>query len=161
MAGGTPEHAALAAAFIGELRTALRGRPCRVYTSDARVRVLATGLTTYPDVAVVCGTLETAPEDPDALTNPVVLVEILSDATEAYDRGAKVTHYRRIASLKEYVLVSQSEPPVEVYRRGEGGRWELMEARPGDPVKLAALDVHLDVDTLYSNPLGPASFPAR
>ena len=157
MAGGTPEHAALAAAIIGELRAALRDKPCRVYTSDARVRVLATGLSTYPDVAVVCGALETAPEDPDALTNPVVLVEVLSDATEAYDRGAKAAHYRRIASLQEYVLVSQAEPLIEVYRRVDGGRWELREARPGDAVDLAALGVHLDVSTVYSNPLGAAA----
>lgn len=160
MAGGTPEDAALAAAFIRELGAALRGKPCRVYTSDARVRILATGLSTYPDLTVVCGALETAPEDPDALTNPVVLVEVLSDATEAYDRGAKAAHYRRIASLREYVLVSQGEPLIEVYRRTDGGRWELLEARPGDAVELAALGVRLDVSTLYTNPLGAGAPPA-
>lgn len=153
MAGGTPEHAALAAAVIGELRAALRGKPCRVYTSDARVRVASTGLSTYPDVAVVCGALETAPDDPDAITNPVVLVEVLSDATEAYDRGVKAAHYRQIAALKEYVLVSQAEPRVEVYRRAATGRWELLEAKPGEALELEALGVRVDVAALYSNPL--------
>lgn len=155
MAGGTPEHAALAAALIRELGAALRGKPCRVYTSDARVRVASTGLSTYPDVAVVCGALETAPDDPDAITNPVVLVEVLSDATEAYDRGAKAAHYRQIASLKEYVLLSQSEALVEVYRRAASGRWELLEARGGEAIELEALGVRLDVSALYTNPLGP------
>jgi len=155
MAGGTPEHAALAAAVIGELRAALRGKPCRVYTSDARVRVASTGLSTYPDVAVVCGDLETAPDDPDAITNPVLLVEVLSDATEAYDRGVKAAHYRQIAALKEYVLVSQAEALVEVYRRAASGRWELLEARAGETLELEALGVRLDVSALYSNPLVP------
>jgi len=154
MAGGTPEHGGLAAAVIGELRAALRGKPCRVYSSDVRVRVSETGLSTYPDVSVVCGQLVTAPEDPDAVTNPTVLVEVLSDTTEAYDRGAKAAHYRRIPSLREYVLVSQVEPLVEVYRRAESGRWELLEARAGDAVELGSLGVRIDVTALYANPLG-------
>ena len=152
--GGTPEHGALAAAMIGELRAALRGKPCRVYSSDVRVRVSETGLSTYPDASVVCGQLATASEDPDAVTNPTVLVEVLSDTTEAYDRGAKAAHYRRIPSLREYVLVSQVEPLVEVYRRGESGRWELLEARTGDAIELDSLAVRIDVATLYANPLG-------
>ena len=114
MAGGTPEHSALAAAVIGELTLALRGKPCRVYTPDVRVRVLATGLSTYPDVTVVCGAEETATEDPDALVNPVVLVEVLSDSTEGYDRGMKAAHYRRIPSVQAYVLVCRREPLVEI-----------------------------------------------
>jgi len=156
MAGGTPEHGALALAIGGELRGALRGKPCRVYSSDVRVRVSDTGLSTYPDVSVVCGQLETAPDDKDAITNPVVLVEVLSDTTEAYDRGAKAAHYRRTPSLREYVLVSQAEPLVEVFRRAESGRWELLEARPGETIEIASLGVRLDVGTVYSNPLAPA-----
>jgi Uma2 family endonuclease len=153
MAGGTPEHAALAAALISQLAIALRGKPCRVFTSDLRVRIIATGLSTYPDVSVVCGSLETPPGDPDAIANPIVVAEVLSDATEAYDRGAKAAHYRRLLSLQEYVLVSQSEPLVEVYRRVEAGRWELIEGRPGDLVELRSLGINLDVASLYANPL--------
>src|SRR5712692_2096843 len=82
MAGGTPEHARLAASIIGALTAALRGRPCSVFTSDARVRIEATDRATYPDVTVVCGRLEHTLDDPDSITNPVVIVEILSDATE-------------------------------------------------------------------------------
>jgi Uma2 family endonuclease len=153
MAGGSPEHGALAAAWIGELRTALAGRPCRVFTSDVRVRIPATGLTTYPDVSVVCERLERDPDDPDAIVNPVLLVEVLSPSSEAYDRGAKAAHYRRIASLGEYVLASQSEPLVEVYRRNAAGRFELYEARIDDHVDLASVGVTLSVRALYANPL--------
>ena len=153
MAGGTPEHSALAAAVIGELRVALRGQSCRVFTSDLRVRVMETGLSTYPDVAVVCGRAETAQDDPDAITNPIVLVEILSDSTEAYDRGAKAAHYRRISALQAYVIVSQAEPRIEVYRRADAGRWELTEARAGERAEIGPLSIALDVSTVYANPL--------
>jgi Uma2 family endonuclease len=157
MAGGTIEHGALALAVAGELRAALRGKPCRAFSSDVRVRIPETDLATYPDLSVVCGKLETAPEDKDAITNPIVLVEVLSDSTEAYDRGAKAAHYRRIASLREYVLVSQNEPRIEVQRRVEGGRWELLEARPGETIELASLGVRLDVAAVYTNPLDEAA----
>lgn len=153
LAGGTPEHAALAAAVIGELRNALRGKPCRVYSSDVRVRIEATGLTTYPDASVVCGQLETSREDPNAIVNPVVLVEVLSESTEAYDRGAKTQHYRRIPSLREYVLVAQHEPLVEVYRRNEQGRFEIIDARPGQQFELTSVGAAIDVSVLYANPL--------
>ncbi|MBK6849952.1 MAG: Uma2 family endonuclease [Proteobacteria bacterium] len=153
MAGGSPEHGALAAALMGELRLALRGTPCRVFTSDVRVRIVATGLTTYPDLSVVCGALATDLEDSDALTNPSLLVEVLSDSTEGYDRGAKAAHYRRIPSLQEYVFVSPDERRIEVFRRTEGGGWELDEALGGQQVTLRALGVTLSVDEIYANPL--------
>ena len=86
-----------------------------------------------------------------------MLVEVLSDSTEAYDRGAKAAHYRRISSLREYVLVSQSEPRIEVQRRSQGGRWELLEARPGETIELVSLGVRLDVAAVYANPLDEAA----
>jgi Uma2 family endonuclease len=153
MAGGTPEHGALAAAVMGELRTALAGKPCRVFSSDVRISIRETHLVTYPDASVVCGRLETDPEDPDAITNPRVVIEVLSDSTEAYDRGAKAAHYRRIPSLEEYVLLSQDEPRIEVYRRVAPGRWELIEARAPERVRLESLGVELDVAAVYGNPL--------
>jgi Uma2 family endonuclease len=157
MAGGTPEHAALAAAFGREIGNALRGKPCRVFSADLRVRVSATGLTTYPDLSVVCGKLETAADDPHAVLNPLVLVEVLSESSEAYDRGAKAAHYRRIASLAEYVLVSQNEPLIEVHRRNERGHFELIEARAGEHAELASLGVSISVDAVYENPLAGAA----
>jgi Uma2 family endonuclease len=154
MAGGTIEHGALAANTIGELLRLLRGRPCRVYTSDVRVRVAATGLATYPDASVVCGKLERDPEDDNTVLNPVVLVEVLSDSTEAYDRGEKFAHYRRIDSLRDYVLVSQREPLLEHYARNDDGTWTLREARAGQAVRLTGVPGELAVDEVFRDPLG-------
>jgi Uma2 family endonuclease len=149
MAGGTPEHAGLALAVGAELRAALRDKPCRVYSSDLKVRVLAT----YPDATVVCGKLETHPEDANAATNPTLEVEVLSDGTEAYDRGQKFGHYRRIPSLREVVLVSQRERRIEVYRRGARGWFELFEAGPGEAVELETTGAPLSVDAIYQDPV--------
>lgn len=156
MAGGTIEHGAVAMAVGADLRDALRGRPCRVYSSDVRVRVEETDLTTYPDLSVVCGPLQTAAVDREAITNPVVVVEVLSPTTEAYDRGAKAAHYRRLPSLRELVLVSPAERRVEVQRRAASGAWEILEARAGESVELASLGVRLEVDPLFADPLPKA-----
>lgn len=157
MAGGTPDHARLQAAAAGELRAQLRGRRCCVFSSDLRIRVLATGLATYPDLSVVCGKLEKDPGDDNAVTNPTLLVEVLSDSTEGYDRGEKFAHYRRIPSLKEYVLISQREPHVEVWRKNAAGKWELAEeGRAGESVPLASLECTLLVDEVYADPLREA-----
>jgi Uma2 family endonuclease len=153
MSGGTPEHSALAAAVMYQLQGGLEGRPCRVFTSDLRVRVAATGMATYPDVSVVCGKLETDPEDSCAITNPILLVEVLSDSTEAHDRGEKAAHYRRIKSLREYVLVSQRAPRIEVYRRNEAQRWELFESGAGESAELLSVRCSLDVSRVYRDPL--------
>jgi Uma2 family endonuclease len=153
MAGGTPEHAALAMAIGGELRMLLRGKPCRVFSSDLRVRVEATDLSTYPDVTVVCGQLERSTVDRDAATNPVLLVEVLSDSSEAYDRGEKFAHYRRLASLQEYLIVSQREPRLELFRREADGSWKLIEAGSGERLTLASLGIELNTDEVYRDPL--------
>ena len=150
MAGGSPAHSALAARVIAQLVTRLRGQPCQVFTSDLRVRVKATGLTTYPDVTVVCGPLEHDDEDAYAIVNPVVLVEVSSEGTEAYDRNEKFAHYRRIPSLRAYVLVSQREPRLEVYRRNDDGSWTLDDARPPGAARLDAIGCTLDVAEIYA-----------
>jgi Uma2 family endonuclease len=156
MAGGTIEHGRLAANVIGELGSALRGHPCATFTSDVRVRVLATGLATYPDASVVCGRVEVDPEDRNTVTNPVVIVEVLSDSTEQYDRNDKLAHYRRIPSLRDYLLVSQHERRVEHYRRNEDGSWTLRDLPEGGEVRLASLGCVLSVDAIYRDPLAPA-----
>jgi len=153
MAGGTLEHSALAVAFGIELGKALAGRPCRVFSSDARVRIRATGLTTYPDLSVVCGKLEKDSEDDCAIVNPVLIVEVLSDSTEARDRGEKWAHYRHLPSLREYVLVSQRQPRIEVFRRNDAGRWELFESEAGGRCELASLGCSVGVDEVYRDPL--------
>lgn len=156
MAGGTIDHGALAAAVIAALSGAMKGRPCRVFTSDVRVRIRETDLATYPDVSVVCGKLETDSEDPHAIVNPIVLVEVLSDSTEAHDRGEKAAHYRHIRSLREYVLVSQHTKRIEVYRKNELGRWELFEFEAGATAELQSVSCQLSVDDIYRDPLAAA-----
>jgi Uma2 family endonuclease len=158
MAGGTPEHAALAAGVIQALGSALRDRPCRVFSSDLRVRVDATDFTAYPDVTVVCSSLERSAQDPHAVTNPVLLVEVLSDSTEALDRGAKFAHYRTLTSLREYLLVSQTSPHLELYRKNAEGHWVLFEARAGETLTLTSVgEVELRVDDVYRDPLSVAT----
>ncbi len=156
MAGGTPTHARLAAAIIVALSRALADRPCEVFTSDLRVRVEATDLSTYPDVTVVCGELQASALDSNAVTNPTLIVEVLSASTEGYDRGEKFAHYRRLPSLREYVLVSSSEPRLEAYSRNDAGEWVLHEAGPGESLRLRSIEgAQLETDVIYRNRLTP------
>ncbi len=160
MAGGTFEHGRLAAAVTVALTLGLRGRPCAVVNSDVRVRIEATDRTTYPDVTVVCGQRQASPTDQHAVTNPTVLVEVLSEGTELSDRTEKFAHYKRLPSLLEYVLVNQRMKKIEVYRRDEQG-WLLVEAGAGERLTLKSIDVVLDIDDIYFDPLAPAEPEAR
>lgn len=148
MAGGTPEHAALAMAVGRQLGNQLAGTPRRVFSSDLRVRVLATGLATYPDVSVVCGRSERDPDSPTTVTNPKVLVEVTSDSSEHYDRGPKLEHYQQIASLEAVVVVSHRERRVDVWSRAEG-HWTSASSGEGGTAPVAALAASIDVDALY------------
>lgn len=149
MAGGTPEHAALATAIIGLLEQGLAGSTCYPFSSDLRVRVRATGLATYPDVTIICGDLERDPEDPNAAVNPTVLVEVLSASTEDYDRGEKSAHYRAIPSLQEYLLVSHRERRIERWWRVGPDDWKQESAGRGEMLRLSALGIDLEVDAIY------------
>lgn len=149
MAGGTPEHAALSVAVSSALLAQLRGGPCRVYSSDLRVRVLATGLAAYPDVTVVCGELERDPESPTTVVNPRVVVEVSSDGTEAYDRGQKLDHYRQVPSLAAIVLVSHRSARIEVWERGSDGAWHRREFGQGEAAEIRALSARLLVDEIH------------
>lgn len=151
MAGGTVEHGRLAVAVSTALSNALRGKPCVVLSSDVRVRIESTDRATYPDVTVVCGPRVMATDDRDAIINPVVLVEVLSDSSEADDRGEKFAHYRRLPSLREYVLVSQRERRIEVFRR-EGDHWSLYEAGPMESIELTSIGATLAVDEIFFDP---------
>jgi len=158
MSGGTPEHAALEAAIAGELRNALAaaGKPCRVYSANLRVRVEATDFSCYPDASVVCGATALSPVDRHAVTNPIVVVEVLSDSTESYDRGIKAGHYRHILAIRELVLVSQHSPLIEIWRKNDQERWEVSAvAGEGEKAELASLGITIDVDAVYRQP--PAS----
>lgn len=147
MAGGTPEHAALAAQVIAALAPPLKGR-CLVFTADLRIRIEASGLSTYPDASVVCGPNQTSSIDKDAVTNPTVLVEVTSPSTEDYDRGEKLSHYKQLSSLQAVLIVSHSQRRVTVHSR-DGKRWTEREYRSQESFAVPGLDLQLDVDELY------------
>ena len=149
MTGGTSRHSALAAQIIMALgRTSPSG--CTVFTSDMRVRIAATGRATYPDVSMVCGPIEYDPEDAKrtTITNPVLLVEVLSVTTEKGDRGNKWRHYQRIPSLQEYVLANH-DPRIEIFRRTPSNTWQYFEVSEGS-VTLACGPT-LDLAMLYAD----------
>ncbi len=150
MAGGSRRHNALASRVSAALEA--RRRPgCVAFQSDQKVRILATGPSTYPDASLVCGPIEGDPADPTGatITNPSVIVEVLSPPTEEADRGAKWQHYQQIAALQEYVLVSQGAARVETYRRLPNGSWEYRDTQQGT-VHLSC-GAMLDLDALYAD----------
>ena len=165
MSGGTPEHSLIIANVSGELRAALKGKPCRLYESNLRIRIPRTTLYTYPDASVVCGPLQFDPLDArkETVTNPTLLVEVLSPSTETWDRGGKFQNYQQIESLREYVLVSSEKPLVETYLRHEGCTW--IYAAAGGPearARFNSLGVEIALAEIYAGvefppPAGPAS----
>ncbi len=151
MAGGTLRHAAIKTNLTGVVFIALRDKPCRSYDSDAKVRIDATDLSTYPDLSILCGPVARSPIDHHAATNPTVLFEVVSRSTESWDRGGKFEHYRRLASFRHYVLVGSGEPKVEVWTRQEDGAWRVEVSRTGEQFSLSAVGISLDVDELYAD----------
>lgn len=133
MTGASRKHNLIAVNIAGELHGQLKNRTCEAYLADMRVKAAKARSYHYPDISVVCGTPEFEDAHVDTLLNPTLLVEILSPSTEAYDRGGKFSHYRKIASLQEYLLVSQDQPSVERYIR-QGDVWVLSEADDLDAV---------------------------
>jgi Uma2 family endonuclease len=149
--GGSPRHSKLKTNPLLAVGALLGDGPCQPYDSDLKVRNPATGLSSYPDLTIVCGPLQRHPEDRNAVTNPAVWFEVLSPSTEAWDRGAKFAHGRELDSLQAYVLVNASTPRVEVYTRGEGGAWILRAHGPGTTAQVPTLVPGVDVDRLYRN----------
>ncbi len=150
MAGATREHNLIVGNLVREVGNGLKGRKCEVYPSDMRVKITASGLYTYPDVTIVCGVPEFEDDEGDTLLNPTVLFDVLSDSTEAYDRGTKSAHYRRLPSLKEYVLIAQDQPSVERYVRQPDGGWVLREyTRLEETVALDGIPVQVPMSEIY------------
>jgi Uma2 family endonuclease len=159
MAGASEEHNLICTNVAGELRARLKGRHCRTYANDMRVKVSETGLYTYPDVIVVCGERRLDDAQKDTLLNPTLIVEVLSESTEAYDRGDKFDHYRRLESLQEYVMIAQNKARVEDYVR-QGDQWLLTSI--GDPdgtVRLASVGCELPLREIYAQVEFPALEP--
>lgn len=148
MAGASARHNLIAGNVIRALGNRLAGR-CLVFPSDQRVHTRTTSLYAYPDVTVVCGRPEFHPKDGLVVVNPSLLVEVLSETTEAWDRGAKAAHYRQLPSLQAYVLVSQAERRVEIFRRGEHGEWILSEYQDDAVAVVPPLGIELPLDEVY------------
>jgi len=152
MSGGTARHSLISANIGGELRARLKGKPCRAYESNMRLKIKATGLRTYPDVGVYCGALEYDPEDDgiETVTNPTVVFEVLSKSTEGYDRGFKAENYRKVETLQAYIFVSQDSPHMEIAQRQEDGTWKLSEASGMDAVvTVPGIGVELPLAEVY------------
>jgi Uma2 family endonuclease len=148
MSGGTREHGFM----IDRARDAIKGtlarRECAMVGSEIRVRT-PSGKGAYPDGYVVCGPIVWDAEDRDSVTNPTLILEVLSESTEGYDREGKFKHYRSLPSLKEYVLVSYREPLIETHVRNADGSWSTTFAGPGETLSLRSIDASIPVDAVY------------
>jgi Uma2 family endonuclease len=140
MAGASREHNIITRNLVVMLHARLQGTPCEVFFTELRVKVERTGLYTYPDLLIVCGPEEYAPENRDTLVNPKVIIEVLSPSTERYDRTTKFRHYKQLPSVMEYVLVAQDEPLIERYVRQVDTSW--------GQVDFVGLDASLSLGTL-------------
>jgi Uma2 family endonuclease len=150
MAGGSERHNLIAANVIIALGVQLRDRPCRVYPSDLKVRVPNSKRFFYPDVSVICGETLFADEKKDVILNPVLVVEVLSESTEAFDRGKKFLSYQQIESVQEYLLMAQDEFVVEHYLRQEDG-WLYTKASGLDAaLALPALNCRIALSDIYN-----------
>jgi Uma2 family endonuclease len=150
MAGASERHNLISLNVGAELRTKLRGRGCRVYPGDLRIRVPATGLYTYADVVVVCGKPQFDDSELDTLLNPTLIVEVLSKSTESYDRGTKFQNYRSLNSLMEYILIDQNGYYVEHYVRQAQGQWLFSEVKGAEGIlHLPTIDCTLALTDVY------------
>ncbi len=150
MTGASREHNLVCGNTFSALHAQLRGTPCEVYNNDMRVKVSQTGMYTYPDIVAACAEPQFEDAEVDTLLNPVLIIEVLSNSTEQYDRGAKFGHYRTVASLQDYLLVAQTECRVEHYVRKASSRWLLAEYRSLDEtIDLSAVGCRLLLREMY------------
>ena len=150
LAGGNEAHSIISSNINALLHAQLRQRPCTVFTSDMRVKAEHPQKYMYPDVTVVCG--QPRYEDPRrrVLLNPTVIIEVLSESTERYDRGLKFQWYRSIMSVQEYILVAQDAPYIDHYQRQSDNLWSLSSAgAPDDSIFLPSIGCTLRVDEIY------------
>ena len=158
MAGETPEHSTICFNLGGLIHAQLRGKPCRGFSPNMKVRTGLSGLFAYPDLAVVCGEPVYHDDRRDVLANPTVIFEVLSPSTEAYDRGEKFLRYRsHLASLKEYVLVAQHKPYIEIFSRQQDDSWLLTEVDGlNGKIHLESIDCHLSLAEIYAGIVLPS-----
>ncbi len=150
MAGASRRHNLIVTNIVREVSTRLRDRPCDIYANDMRVKVSPTGLCTYPDVVIACDDIQFEDDHEDTLLTPIVLIEVLSKSTQGYDRFQKFSHYRRLSTLREYLLVAQEQPRVEHYVRQSENQWLLSEsAEYSDVVTMPSIGCGLSIKDIY------------
>ena len=149
MTGTTTAHNVIGSNFLVALRNGLRGKPCRVYMEAIKLRVETANCYFYPDLMVTCSAGDR--QQPLVQSEPTVVVEVLSESTAAFDQGAKFEAYRKLPSLREYVLVAQDSARVLVYRRGEGVEWIVHPYGVGETVRLPSLELSIPVDLIYED----------
>ncbi len=150
MTGAKEPHNLIVANCIATLHAQLRRKPCRVYPADMRVKVLQTGLNTYPDITVVCGSPQFTDDVRDTIVNPLLIVEVLSASTERYDRGLKFQNYRTIETLQDYLLIAQDHYIIEHFSRQENGLWLLHEATSMEmSIEIQSIESVLRLEDVY------------
>ena len=160
MSGASRSHNRITVNLTRRLGNQLSGKPCEPFANDMRVKVSPTGLYTYPDVVVACGEPRFEDQHVDTLLDPTVIIEVLSDSTEAYDRGDKFAHYRALESLTDYLLVAQDKPRIEHYSRQPDGRWLYSVADgPDGRIEIAAIGCVLHLAEVYDRVEFPETEP--
>lgn len=147
MSGGTQNHSRISLKFGALLDNHLSNSSCRVFNSDCRVKIVETNDYTYPDVSVSCDPRDKTTDQ--YITYPCIIIEVLSDSTEAYDRGKKFFRYRQNPQLQDYVLVSSEEIAIDLYRKNSSGHWEIINYRPGDTVELQSVNLSFPIEQVY------------
>jgi Uma2 family endonuclease len=149
MVGGSVNHNRIAGNFYAVLNFAFASGPCDAFMNDMRLLVKQSGLYTYPDVMVACGQIDFVPNRTDTITNPILIVEVLSESTEGYDRGKKFEFYRAIPSFQHYLLIAQDRVHLEYFQKRADGRWTLQEFNDlGDSVKIELLEIELPLSRI-------------
>jgi Uma2 family endonuclease len=159
MAGGEDRNATTAMNIGMALRAHLRGTPCRTFLADVKLRVEAADCYFYPDVMVTCSAADAA--DRLVKREPLLVVEVLSPSTAAYDRGDKFADYRALPSLREYLLVDPQTRRCDLFRKGDDGLWVLHPSAPGEAVTLASVELAISAEALWDEVPPPDTKPAR
>jgi Uma2 family endonuclease len=147
MTGGTRNHSDIAGNFLSIVKPHLRGSGCKTYNSDCRVNILDTSNYIYPDLSVTCDSRDTF--STQYITYPCLIVEVLSNSTEACDRGKKFEKYRRNPNLVDYVLVSSDEMAIDIYHKNATSEWVILSYREGDRVELKSINLSLPIEQVY------------
>ncbi|AFY79946.1 hypothetical protein Oscil6304_0193 [Oscillatoria acuminata PCC 6304] len=150
MSASTPVHNMITLNLATLIRKQVRGTECYAFVQDIKIRIETADVFYYPDLTVTCDPRDQQFTD-SFIRYPCLIVEVLSESTEAFDRGDKFADYRQIETLKEYLVISQTRPSVECFRRNHSGRWELYSYQGQEQIRLTSLNLVIDMATLYED----------